>query len=204
MRHFDRWLPQSAAFASLLALTVAVFTTGGNQAGQVSWSVLASAAAAAVAALSSYLVVRSKRSRQRKGQVFLIYSYEDTRQARHIAEWLRENGLSPWMASEELEPGMPYEEAIKSALSESAAALVLVTNNLDPESPWIRSEIEGAKARMWSEDPAYQPVIPILLGPSRPPASLGDVQAVDGNDEEQLRRLGESLRRILQGPATDP
>jgi hypothetical protein len=193
----------------LAKLVFAVLATGGVAVATVlevtkgrSWSALAgiaTAGAALFASLVSVIDLRRTDARQASNRVFIIYAHEDHPQARAVADWLRTEGFSPWLDLEQIEPGSQWRQVIRSALSESGAALVLVSDHLDPSVGQVADEIRTARAILHSRDKQLSPVLPVLIGHGHPPSIIADIQAVQFSDEQSRTRLKEGLRRVLSG-----
>ena len=90
------------------------------------------------------------------GYVFMSYSRKDEDIMRHIAKFLRTQGLKVWVDNEKLIPGTPiWEDEVEKAIMGAAAILVI----LSPESKtsaWVRRETSLA-------DQHHKRVFPVLV-----------------------------------------
>ncbi|HZF07148.1 MAG TPA: TIR domain-containing protein, partial [Thermoanaerobaculia bacterium] len=98
--------------------------------------------------------------------VFISHNSRDKLTVREICEALRERGLQPWLAEEELIPGRDWQEALEEAVRTVPAAAVLVGR--DGIGPWEDREMRACLLQFVDR---RIPVIPVLLpGAARKPA----------------------------------
>lgn len=165
------------------------------------WGALAAAMGGAVAAASISLAGFRHREGQRSPKrVFIIHAHEDVAQARVVAEWLRAEGLEPWLDVERISAGQSWKDAIDQGLNGSGAALVLISSNFDTarESTATR-ELRRAMTELRSKDEQLSPVIPVLLQDTDVPPPVRDLHAVSFHDEAGRANIRDGLRRVLTG-----
>lgn len=79
-----------------------------------------------------------------KPDVFISYSTKNVNIALEIAEILKENNISYWMAPESIPPTSDYVKEISKALMNISILLVVLTKDAE-NSSWVPSEISSAK-----------------------------------------------------------
>ena len=77
------------------------------------------------------------------GYVFISYSSQNADAANAIANILRQNGISSWVADTEIPVGTHFPEDILTAIESCSCFLLLLTNSAQ-ESPWVSREVERA------------------------------------------------------------
>jgi HJR/Mrr/RecB family endonuclease len=128
-------------------------------------------------------------------RIFISHSGEDASAARTIARALKDADLSVWLDQWDLAPGDDLERMIKSAITGSDVAIIL----LSPaalESDWVNAEIEMVLAEELQR--RGMEVVIALLSPSDLPDVLRSRQVVDlsgPNLTHQLERLVDRIRR---------
>ena len=92
-------------------------------------------------------------------KIFLSYSNQDSALARRIAEGLRREGLTVWLAEEEILPGDNWAERVSQALTGCDAMVALVTPQTAQSGNvrWDMSYALGNKAYA-------RRLIPVLVG----------------------------------------
>ena len=75
--------------------------------------------------------------------VFISYSSKQSESAYEIAELLRQNGISFWMAPESIPPSADYLDEIPSALTNTKILLLLLTPESET-SAWVSKEVATA------------------------------------------------------------
>jgi hypothetical protein len=101
--------------------------------------------------------------------VFLSYDHEDAALAAPIAAALEVQGHSVWW-DRHIQGGAEYNSAIESAVDAADAMVVLWSSN-SVRSAWVRDEAaEGRDAGK---------LIPVLIGPVKPPMGFRQYQTVD-------------------------
>ena len=76
-------------------------------------------------------------------EVFISYSTRDREVACAIRSWLRENGISCWMAPESIPTGSNYTREIPAAIRGCKVFLLLLSEN-SQQSPWVLRELDSA------------------------------------------------------------
>lgn len=76
-------------------------------------------------------------------EVFISYSTRDREVAYAIRAWLRENGISCWMAPESIPTGSNYTKEIPAAIRGCKVFLLLLSEH-SQQSPWVLRELDGA------------------------------------------------------------
>lgn len=76
-------------------------------------------------------------------EVFISYSTRDREVAYAIRAWLRENGISCWMAPESIPTGSNYTREIPAAIRGCRIFLLLLSEH-SQQSPWVLRELDSA------------------------------------------------------------
>lgn len=133
-------------------------------------------------------------------QVFISHSYQDAELARKLAGSLRESGLRPWLAEDEVFPGDNWGEVTGKALSESDAMVALVTP-VSGAAPQVRQDIAFALTRK-----AYaNKVIPLIVGnrddvpPNALPWIMNRYKMVEIPSGDQMPLAAEQIVGALRG-----
>ncbi len=87
--------------------------------------------------------------------VFISYANEDRDKAYAICKALEESGISCWIAPRDVPMGDPFIEAIRHAIIDSRAFLVIVSSHSN-SSHQVQSEIQTASEK-------EKPVIPVMI-----------------------------------------
>jgi hypothetical protein len=93
-----------------------------------------------------------------KFDVFLSHDSRDKRSVRELAQALVNRGMRPWFDEWELIPGRSWQDALKSALTETRSVAVLIGS--DGIGPW---QILEQEAILREASRRGLPVIPVLL-----------------------------------------
>lgn len=126
--------------------------------------------------------------------VFVCYAREDLDRARALYHKLREVGVTPWMAYEDILPGQNWEHEITQALTQSRYVLALLSDNSVSRRGFIQKELTHALDILDNLPPSS-----IFLIPAR----LDKCDPLDG----RLQRLhwvdlfpdyNEGIQRIIQ------
>lgn len=128
-------------------------------------------------------------------RIFLSGSFKDKDSLSHIADFLRENGYSPWLANEKIKPGEVLTQKISAAIGRADCMIIIFSEN-SIQSKWVRHETVSALVR---ELEGKMFIIPIIIGDVRPPMYLMDrlyLKLEETFDSKDLRPLLESLSRI--------
>lgn len=134
--------------------------------------------------------------------IFISYSSIDTEWAQTLRARLERDGLSCWMAPEDIRAGQDYASEIPAAIANCSVFLLLLTDNAQ-RSTWIPKELDTAIN-------LSKPIIPFVAdGLVMIPAfvfKLVNVQAVmaTGNDEKDYDSLAKALRQRLPIPTEKP
>lgn len=98
-----------------------------------------------------------------KYDIFLSYAGPDEEAVKHLARNLHAEGISLFLATWHLVPGVPWQEVLEEALDASRTCAVLLGREL---GPWQNREMRAA-LQMQVEEPGFR-LIPVLLpgGPS--------------------------------------
>lgn len=122
--------------------------------------------------------------------VFLCHRSTDKPAVRAISERLKQRGLRPWLDSEQLRPGFPWQRALEEQITRIKSVAVVVGQS--DVGPWQELEIE-AFLRQFVRRAC--PVIPVILpaaaGTLTLPAFLEGMQWVDFRvaDPDPLEQL---------------
>ena len=117
-------------------------------------------------------------SAARRYDVFLSYNRSDHTEVLEIAGRLASSGITPWIDSEQLRPGLPWQRALEKQIPLIASAAVFIGRN--GRRPWQNVEIDAFLREFARRN---CPVIPVLLESSkrkpRLPAFLQGMTWVD-------------------------
>ncbi|HYO59998.1 TIR domain-containing protein [Archangium sp.] len=124
-------------------------------------------------------------------KVFLSHIRADRAQARRLAEFLRYEGHTPWLAEDEARVGEPLAETLARGLRDTQLAVVLISR-ASVESAWTSTEVALLR------DHARQPLRSYVARLDRvtPPAEVAEERAVDLFPGETAWHSG--TRRLLQ------
>ncbi|MGB9989535.1 toll/interleukin-1 receptor domain-containing protein [Massilia sp. SM-13] len=162
------------------------------------FSYFAIATALVGAGLSIYVSRRSQQLRQ--GRVYIMYSHADRAAASNLVQKLKAEGYNPWFDEDEIAPGQKIHESIQNGLSQSAVALLLVSQQLNLDNALIDKELSYALQSVKPADTSFSPVIPVRLDDADIPAALAGISWIDLREPNAFERLNQSLRRILAHP----
>ncbi len=129
-------------------------------------------------------------------QVFISYSSDSKKWADRLADALRDNGITPWMADEKLPPGVAWQAEIEKAVKSSNCVVGLFDSRdqNDPSQRWKWAEILDAIL-----EEKERPLIPILLNDAELPGFLHSVQAIRVKDpSHEWDEAVESLIEVLK------
>jgi hypothetical protein len=90
--------------------------------------------------------------------VFLCHNHEDKPVIRRMAGLLLLQGVKPWLDEWELQPGLPWQQALEQQISNIKSAAVFVGD--DGVGPWQRLEVDAFLRQFVQRN---CPVIPVLL-----------------------------------------
>lgn len=191
----EKIVPAAIALGALIALMVYFVEPWNGIDGSL--VTIVALMASVYAAISSIYLSRTLQRKNKLRRVFIIHAMEDSGEAQKLASGLKALGYIPWVDVEDITPGQRIEEAIKNGLSESSAAILIVSSNLDCDSRWVTQQLKAALSTMSSKDKFSSPVIPVRLDDSSLPNVLSGIHAVDLRDEKSLESLDKGLRRII-------
>lgn len=141
------------------------------------------------ASISSASASQDKVHRQ-EFDVFLCYHAQDRPAVKHIAKQLKQHGILPWLDEWELQPGLPWQDALERQIKHIQSAAVFVGQN--GIGPWQRQELRALIREFVKRE---CPVIPVLLpdAPGKPdlPLFLDGMTWVDFSlqDPDPLQQL---------------
>jgi hypothetical protein len=122
--------------------------------------------------------------------VFLCHSNIDKPVVKKLGEWLKRQGIFPWLDEWELRPGLPWQPSLEKQIGQIKSAAVFVGK--EGIGPWQLQEIEAFPREFVNRG---CPVIPVLLpdAPQKPelPIFLKGMTWVDlrGKDHKALNRF---------------
>lgn len=123
--------------------------------------------------------------------VFISYRSSDRPIAAEVAELLEGAGLRVFLDQKELNPGDALATNLEKALTQSRAAVVLVSRGW-LESAWCQKEANVLKQRS-VEDAGFK-LVPLRLDDSTLPAFLSDLLWLDFRQE---KNLGTEVNRLI-------
>ncbi|HVR08509.1 MAG TPA: TIR domain-containing protein, partial [Thermoanaerobaculia bacterium] len=136
---------------------------------------------------------------RRNFDVFISHSSVDAEWARRLKNALAERGLRAWLDRDEIRPGDLFIKDLEGGLSESAAALILVSPE-SMQSRWVEEEYVRALAQGRHRE--FR-VIPCLLRSAELPGFLEGRQHVDFRDDSKFTEALESLLFGLCGRSSE-
>ncbi|MDQ2888812.1 MAG: toll/interleukin-1 receptor domain-containing protein [Chloroflexota bacterium] len=74
--------------------------------------------------------------------VFLSYNHKDRERVIEIGNWLKDNGIAPWLDEWDLQPGKSWIRAIMQQISKSKAAAIFISEagpGLSRQKRWRHS-----------------------------------------------------------------
>ncbi len=130
-------------------------------------------------------------------RVFLSYAREDREPVAELYMRLEKEGFRPWMDEMDLLPGESWQVAIRKAIRQADAFLVLLSRHSGKRG-YVQKEMRLG-IETWEERPEGDIfLIPALLEPTEIPERLRQIHAVHLYEEKGFRRLTDSLR-VLEG-----
>ena len=129
--------------------------------------------------------------------VFISYSSRDYEQAQKLRTRLENDGISCWMAPENIRAGQDYASEIPAAIANCSVFLLLLTDNAQ-KSTWVPKELDTAINHS-------RPIVPfhsaeLVMTPSFA-FKLVNVQSVIaiGEEETDYNNLCKALKRCIPG-----
>lgn len=113
--------------------------------------------------------------------VFISHATKEEDFAHELADRLRGEGMSCFVASKSIQSPAEWSVTIWQAIRDCRAFVALVTA-ASKRSMWCAAEIGSALGQK-------KPVVPVLLHATRLPQMLEHIQAVKAQTEEQKRDL---------------
>ena len=86
-----------------------------------------------------------------------------------LASELKGRGLDVWWDAK-IKPGQRWDEALRRAIDEADACLVLVSEASDPSEPWLSREWSTIQERSWAKPDLR--IYPVQLGDANVPPFL--------------------------------
>ena len=87
---------------------------------------------------------QAPRQQDKPWDVFVCHAKEDRKSALTLYHELRQSGLTPWMAYEDILPGQDWEYEIEQALTQSRYVLALLSSNAVSRKGFIQKELAHA------------------------------------------------------------
>ena len=109
-------------------------------------------------------------------QVFLSYARPDRAWVSRLADELKGRGLHIWLDSAELKPGDRLDEALRTAIDEADACLVIVSEGSDATEPRLSKEWTTIQELSWARPDLR--IYPIQVGDAEIPPFLRKWQAL--------------------------
>jgi len=135
---------------------------------------------------------RQRSSTEKRYQVFLSYASADKRIAQNIVDKLRQEGISVWFDTYELQPADSIAEAMEKALSASDYLVVLLSPH-SVNSVWVQQELGAAL----SSDLTARDItlLPVLIADCEIPSPLAYYQYLDlrTDFEQGVYRLAKQI-----------
>lgn len=132
-------------------------------------------------------------------KLFLSYARADYSFAHRLVEHLKQYGASGWMDNADISAGNAVASAIRSALQESSAVVVLVSPD-SLRSPWVEFEVGAAAA-------LGLPIIPVVVGgkgvENDLPEPLRGIVLLDARNRP-VSEIAEELERAVAEGAVVP
>jgi len=75
-------------------------------------------------------------------QVFISYARPDQEAAAELYDWLKGEGLNPWMDLKHIKGGQNWDFEIKRALDKSAIVIVLWSDNSRDRRGYVQRELK--------------------------------------------------------------
>jgi len=134
--------------------------------------------------------------------VFISYSSRQSIIANQICQYLKNHGISVWMAPESIPPSSSYPKVINIAIRKCQICLLIFSNTAS-KSKWVKKEILQAI----NYD---KPIIPFRIEDTTSSDDLDfllvDTQSIDAFPiyKEQLPKLLDTIKGLLGGKRIDP
>jgi CRISPR-associated Csx14 family protein len=99
-----------------------------------------------------------EKSARREFDVFLSYNSNNREQVITVSNWLKDNGLAPWLYEWEIRPGLPWMPLLEEQIEQTSSAAIFVGK--EGLGPWQEMERQMLLGEMVKRG---CPVIPVLL-----------------------------------------
>jgi hypothetical protein len=182
------------AIISSLSVMIAFFAVASSS--TIAIIILISAIFAGASAFISISYSKRLSIEREKNRIFIIYAREDLNSARKLWQDLKDRGFNPWLDVEEILPGAVWRKSVLQSLEMSAAAVVLISENLKMKRGFAQKEVKAALEVLQERGKGESPLIPIRLNDTSVPKMLSHIQWVDLFENDGLDRLEVGLKRI--------
>lgn len=132
-------------------------------------------------------------------QVFISYARPDQEAAVELYEWLKEQGLNPWMDLKHIKGGQNWDFEIKRALDKSAIVIVLWSNNSRDRRGYIQRELKISLNKLEEKlvDDIF--IIPVLIGESSEiPEQLKDIHCLSSKNTNYKRDIADAISHQME------
>ncbi len=129
-------------------------------------------------------------------KVFISYADRDKEFARQLAGALRGGGVEPFLAADELIPGMDIRTQIEREAASADAFVFVVGTNADGE-PAQRFQWRAA---LGADPETIKPMIPVLAGDQFVPPFLWTRHPVRASGAASARQAAGAVREYLDHP----
>ena len=135
--------------------------------------------------------------------VFISYDRQDSEVASRLATALRNDGVSVWLDTDHLIPGVDFRHEIRRAIKD-ASCVVVLWSSTSVTSPWVLDEAKVA----YADD---KPLLTLRIADVDPPMGFGTLHAAhwDGNlDSDSYRTLKRTIKNrfpevLLERPTSE-
>src|SRR6185312_16282143 len=126
-------------------------------------------------------------------RIFLSYAKRDIREVNQLYQKLIDNGLNPWMDTEDILPGEEWKPKIMKAIREATVFIACMSTNSVSKRGVIQEEIREALNTWQQKLPDDIYLIPLRIEECEVPQSLSRFQWLDLFEEEGFNKLLGSL-----------
>lgn len=132
-----------------------------------------------------------------RGKVFISYARADSEFVDRLYAFLKENGYAPWLDRENISPGEDFRKAIRGAIHDCDAFLLVISRNSAGRDGVIAGELrEGLKLLSERLDSGY--LIPIRIDDTAIPADVEHLHAIDARKAEDWSKLAIALQEKVR------
>ncbi len=129
-------------------------------------------------------------------KVFISHSSEDLPEAKNIARWCKDIGLSTWVDEEEIKIGESWREKIAGAIEESQFVIVLISKEA-LKSKWMSREWDVLCEEKWSRPDIK--ILPIKWEDVKSPPFLCEYKDLHiKKNKGDYKLIEESILRFLK------